>query len=123
MLERAKHIQKLIIVLRHRHIATNSVKPKTTVFHFGDLGKRIHAFPGQSFGKSGKQVCLWLAGEVHDDRTIQIFLEVVGDEIDVFESGLHEVYGSDPVELLPYIFYVKIKSDVVLTQILHLEER
>ena len=123
VLERAQHIQKLIIVLRHGQIATDSVKPEATVFHFGNFGQRIHAFSGQSFGKSGKQVRLWFAGEVHDDRTIQILLKVVGDEIDIFESGLYEVYGSDAMELFPDIFDVEIKSDVVLTQILHLEER
>ncbi len=66
---------------------------------------------------------LRLAGEVNDDRAVEIFLKIGEHELKIFFVGLNQVNGSDAVELLAGLLDVEVKRDVGLPEILHLEER
>ncbi len=57
-----------------------------------------------------------------DDRAVEIILEVLYDEVDVFEGGLEQVDGCDSVELFPGLLEVEVERDVVFAEVLHLEE-
>lgn len=57
------------------------------------------------------------------NRTVQIFIEILDNSVEVLFVGLDQIYGSDSVKLFPVLFDMEVECDVVLPEIFHFEER